>query len=65
MAFFRGLRGPEWKHLVETEVALLVDVGCAVADRPPRWPTWQSKSKSGTDVMKERGLFRSSLRFIT
>ena len=35
MLFFRGLRGPEWKHLVETEVDLLVDVGCAVANRPP------------------------------
>jgi hypothetical protein len=34
MVFFRGLRDPEWNHLVETEVAPLVDVGCAVANRP-------------------------------
>jgi hypothetical protein len=35
MAFFRELRVPECYHLVGSEVSPLVDVGCAVADRPP------------------------------
>jgi hypothetical protein len=58
MEFFRGRWDPVWGHLVDVPVwselvlAPLADAGCAVADRRPGVPTWQSKCKSSTDVIK-------------
>jgi hypothetical protein len=57
MEFFRALWDPVWSRLADVPVwsfVPLADVGCAVAVRRLRGATWQSKCKSGTDVIKER-----------